>query len=118
MRRFLLPIALLIAGAFLLILLAAAFVEGTIRIAGILGVQHALGIDTQASKNYDSVSGYLPIIVAALGFTGLVASFVRHINCEQPGCWRLGHPHPDHGRPVCRRHYHHDIAPSMKGAKQ
>jgi amino acid permease len=115
MRRFLLAVALLVTGAFLLILLAAAFVEGAIHLAGILSVQHALGIDTQASKNYDSVSGYLPIVVTALGFSGLVASFIRHVNCEQRGCWRLGHPHPDHGRPVCKVHYHANVRPPRPG---
>lgn len=42
---------------------------------------------------------------------GAVVALVRHKNCEQKGCWRLGHVHPDHGRPVCRRHYHHDVVP-------
>lgn len=42
--------------------------------------------------------------------TGL-AAFYKHINCEQKGCWLPGHRHPDHGRPVCRQHYHHDVTP-------
>jgi hypothetical protein len=44
---------------------------------------------------------------------GLVTLLVHH-NCEQKGCWRLGHVHPEHGRPVCRAHYHHDLAPKPK----
>lgn len=40
-----------------------------------------------------------------LTLIGLLAGAYKHANCEEPGCWRLGHRHPDHGRPVCRRHY-------------
>lgn len=42
--------------------------------------------------------------------TGIAAA-ARHLNCDKRGCWRLGHRHPDHGRPTCRRHYHHDLKP-------
>jgi len=42
---------------------------------------------------------------------GGAAGLLRHHNCEHPGCWRLGHRHPEHGRPVCRAHYHHDVIP-------
>lgn len=67
-----------------------------------------LGMDTQTSKNYASVSGYLPIMVAVNGFSGILVTAYRHINCEHPGCWWPGHVHPEHGRPVCRKHYHSD----------
>lgn len=97
--------------AFVLILLAAAFVEGMLGAAALLGLQHALGMDTQTSHNYAAVSGVLPMIVAAFGFSGALIGIWRHINCEVPGCPRPGHTHPEHGRPVCRRHYHHDVAP-------
>lgn len=33
-----------------------------------------------------------------------LATWAKHHNCETRGCWRLGHVHPSHGRPVCRRH--------------
>lgn len=36
----------------------------------------------------------------------------RHKNCEHKGCPWLGHAHPEHGRPVCRSHYHHDVVPA------
>lgn len=42
---------------------------------------------------------------------GIAAGWWRHHNCQQARCLRLGHPHPDHGRPVCRRHFHHDVTP-------
>lgn len=25
--------------------------------------------------------------------------------CHQRGCWRWGHPDPEHGWPACRRHH-------------
>lgn len=40
-----------------------------------------------------------------LTLLGIAIGAYKHINCEEPGCWRRGHRHPDHGRPVCRRHY-------------
>lgn len=47
--------------------------------------------------------GELTLVIAII--TTLV-TFYKHHNCEEPGCPRLGHRHPDHGRPVCRIHYH------------
>lgn len=46
-----------------------------------------------------------------IALLGGLAGLYRHINCEQPGCPWPGHRHPDHGRPVCRKHYHHDVMP-------
>lgn len=49
------------------------------------------------------------------GWIAAGAIFFRHHNCGHPWCPRLGHAHPDHGRPVCRRHFHSDLAaPSPK----
>ena len=44
-----------------------------------------------------------------LGELTLVAAVVgtyKHKNCHVKKCWRLGHAHPEHGWPSCRRHYH------------
>jgi hypothetical protein len=41
----------------------------------------------------------------AASVIGTAALTWKHINCEHPKCPRPGHRHPDHGRPVCRRHY-------------
>lgn len=39
------------------------------------------------------------------GLVGASLLYWRHHNCYEHGCWRVGHPHPDHGhRPVCHRH--------------
>lgn len=45
-------------------------------------------------------------------FAGVL--FYRHHNCGQRRCLRLGHAHPDHGRPVCRRHFHSNLVPSKE----
>jgi len=35
-----------------------------------------------------------------------IALFWRKHNCHVGGCWRLSwHEHPDHGHPVCRKHF-------------
>jgi hypothetical protein len=34
-----------------------------------------------------------------------VTVWYLHHQCEEPGCLRMGHPHNEHGRPVCRSHY-------------
>lgn len=46
-----------------------------------------------------------------LAYAGAILAAWRHVNCEKKRCWRAGHRHPEHGRPVCRKHFHHDIAP-------
>lgn len=32
--------------------------------------------------------------------------YAKHNNCHHKTCWRLGHPHPEHGWPACKRHWH------------
>ena len=41
-----------------------------------------------------------------LTYLGIFAAAAKHMNCKQKGCWRPGHKHPGHGRPVCRKHFH------------
>lgn len=36
-----------------------------------------------------------------------IGAFLHHKNCIEKGCWRLGHPSPEHGHPVCRKHTDH-----------
>lgn len=106
MRRTLLIVLLVVAGAFLLVAFAAVVVDVLIWMASILGVEHALGIDTQMSKNYDSVSGYLPIIVTSLGFSGLLATAWHHLNCHEKGCWRIARfPIAGGSFKTCRKHH-------------
>ena len=35
---------------------------------------------------------------------GLAIGWLKHHNCREKGCWRLGHAHPAHGQPVCWKH--------------
>lgn len=77
-----------------------------------LGACQAAGSHTQilACRSYNFWSG-IASDISELTLMGGAVALLRHHNCEQPGCWRLGHRHPEHGRPVCRKHYHHDVAP-------
>ena len=56
---------------------------------------------------YSGIGSDLSEMTLVAGMIGLY----RHVNCEAPHCWRPGHRHPEHGRPVCKRHYHADVAP-------
>ena len=38
------------------------------------------------------------------GWAIAICLYLRHHNCTQKGCLRLGHPDPEHGHPVCRTH--------------
>ena len=105
MKKFLLIPIFLFISVFILSALAAGFAELFIWTAGVLHVQHDLGIDTQASKNYDSVSGYLPIIVTTMGFSGLLVTAWHHLNCHKDGCWRLArYPVAGGKYKVCKIH--------------
>jgi hypothetical protein len=48
---------------------------------------------------------------SCLTYLAILGAAYKRVNCEEHGCWRLGHRHPGHGRPVCRRHYHSHKAP-------
>lgn len=102
-RRLLLVAVGLLAGAALLIALAVGFTESMIFLTGALDLHHALGIDTQASQNYDFTSGSGPMIVSAIGFSGAGLSYWRHVNCHTDGCPRIGR-YPVEGTPykVCK----------------
>lgn len=109
-------VILIFIASIILTLLATGFVDGLIWISSLLGSQHSLGIDTQMSKNYDSVSGYLPIVVASLGFSGILVTAWHHFNCGAPVCWKIGtHHYIDKNG---KRHilcHEHDIYKHPKG---
>jgi hypothetical protein len=67
---------------------------------------HFFGIDTQQSDNYDFFSGSGPVFVALLGFSSLFAGLAHHVNCHEPGCWRVGR-HKVNGTPWCNVHHEH-----------
>jgi hypothetical protein len=66
---------------------------------------HILGLDDPSGAWYLWWSGP----GADLGMLAAVGAYFRHVNCHEPGCWRLGR-HPVDGTPfkVCRVH-HPDI---------
>ena len=35
---------------------------------------------------------------------GIALEWLKHHNCHEKGCWRLGHVSPVHGQPVCWKH--------------
>lgn len=104
-------VLLVTGGAFVFMVASIALIEGVLWMANLLGAYHELGIDTQQSHNYAFTSGYGPMMITALGFSGALLTVWKHINCEYPGCPWPGHRHPDHGRPVCTKHYHADVVP-------
>lgn len=74
------------------------------------GFTHLLGIDTQASDNYDFTSGIGPMLLTAASMTTLLGGMFRHASCHVDGCWRLGRYHVAGGQfRVCRKHHPDDI---------
>lgn len=105
MRYLLIGLAI-IMGAILFELVAAVFMLAAIHLAELLHVQHALGIDTQQSYNYDFSSGSGPMFIAALGFSGLAGGFWHHVNCHQEGCLKIGRFPVAGGQfRTCRKHH-------------
>lgn len=45
---------------------------------------------------------------SGIGIDSIVGLFLywRHNNCHSRLCPYVGHKHPEHGWPVCKRHYH------------
>ena len=101
--RWLVPLALLACA----VTVCAVFGRGLI---------HLLGIDTQQSDNYDFVSGVGPMIIAALGYVGIIGGMWHHINCRAPGCLLLGHYPDSRGVKWCGRHHpdHKGQRPTME----
>lgn len=50
------------------------------------------------------VGNWIPCGTLVIG----VAGVYRHWVCNEPKCLRHGHPHGEHGRPVCSKHYNSD----------
>ena len=65
---------------------------------------HYTGSDNVSGPWYGFWSGF----GSDLGEVTLLGAFIaayRHKNCHTKGCWRLGHPDPEHGFPACRKHH-------------
>jgi len=105
LARVLKVVVLLAAISIALTGVATLFVAGALWLTKLLDVQHALGMDTQTTKAYASVSGTLPMVVTTLGFSGLLVTAWHHLNCHQDGCPRPGRFPVVGGKyKVCRRH--------------
>jgi hypothetical protein len=104
MRRILLALLVVAVGLLALTLLATAFVESFLWLSGKLGLHHQLGTDTQTSQNYASVSGVLPIVVATLGFSGILVGAWRHLECHEATCHKRGLVRLPDGTRCCHEH--------------
>lgn len=88
--RFVGYVLVAMALALALIMLVAGFSVFVIALANWFNVQRQLGIDTQQSQSYDFVSGVGPMLIASLGFSGVLVGVWHHVNCHADGCWRPG----------------------------
>jgi hypothetical protein len=64
---------------------------------------HYTGSDNPSGPWYGFWSGFGSDL-GEVTLIGAVLAGARHRNCHFKGCWRLGHPDPEHGHPVCRGH--------------
>lgn len=76
-------------------------------------------------KGYQLWSGVASDIGEVTLATGLLV-VLKHMNCGNKGCWRMGYRHPEHGHHMCGKHIlhtphsliKHHGAPVMWGAAQ
>lgn len=66
-------------------------------------IAHFLGLDNGSGPWYLFWSGFGSDF-GEITVVGAIVAIFRHKNCIIKGCWRLGHPDPEHGHPVCRVH--------------
>ena len=65
------------------------------------------------SGSYNFISGPLADITLLTG----VGIFLHNHNCHVNGCWRMSwHDHPDHGHPVCKKHFPYEQGPDLSAA--
>jgi hypothetical protein len=68
------------------------------------GFSHGIGIDTQLSQEYGFFSGFGTFLLALIGYSGVIITLLHHINCHEPGCWRISR-HKINGTPWCNDHH-------------
>jgi hypothetical protein len=69
-------------------------------------ILHFLGWDGQTSDNYAAWSGSVPALISAVGLSTLITGMWSHVNCHEPGCFRIG-KHKVSGTPWCTVHHEH-----------
>jgi hypothetical protein len=78
----------------------------------------ALHFVSQAKQEGDAVFvtswAELTAIFTPVTLLASVVTWWHHVNCIEKGCWRKGHPSPEHGHPQCRKHTIHPH-PSLGG---
>lgn len=85
---------------------AACAVLGTCWGLWYHGMAHLIGIDSQATQFYAFYSGFGTFLLASLGYTGLIVTMLRTLNCHAPGCPRIGrYPLAGGQFKVCRHHH-------------
>lgn len=92
MRRTLTVVVLIALIAIVYFALSVGFVLALAAIASQLPTpwQHALGVDSQATHQYAFTSGPGPMIVAMLGFSGVLGFVWSHFICHRDGCYSYG----------------------------
>ena len=56
------------------------------------------------SNGYQWWSG-LGSDLTEVALIGALVTLFKHHNCHHKGCLRIGHRHPKHGWPSCKRHW-------------
>lgn len=64
---------------------------------------HYTGSDNVSGPWYGFWSGFGSDL-GEITLLGAILAAARHKNCTVKGCWRLGHPDPEHGHPICKTH--------------
>ena len=77
----------------------------------IVHLSQETGTSDSNSRAYDFWSGFGSDIGEATIVGGIVAG-LRHANCHQKGCWRIGHV--IHGTTIRTCHKHHPLHPRAK----
>lgn len=71
---------------------------------GMFLIANVAGFNKQITPQYGFSSGIGPMILAALGYSTLVASLWHGFNCHEQGCWAIGR-HRVNGTPWCNAHH-------------
>ena len=76
-----------------------------------LWIEIHTGTVNESGPYYGFWSGFGSDIGEVTILTGLIMG-LRHVNCHESGCWRIGHHVPESGVRAC--HKHHPTNPRTK----
>jgi hypothetical protein len=83
---------------------------------GVFALVNHFGFDIQTTPQYGFSSGVGPMILAALGYSTIVAGLWHGLNCHHPGCPRIGR-HRVNGTPWCTLH-HQKARPAVSDSER